>query len=75
MKISIDSLSYDEYNYEEFLKNNYSDIFEEELNSWMSDPGLWPKNPTYEIFNEWFEVLVSDAVIDLGNGPVEHEPF
>ena len=66
---------YDEYNYEKFIKKNYSDIFEEELDAWMSDPNGWPKNRTYQMFNEWFEVLVSEFVIDMGDGSVEHEPF
>jgi hypothetical protein len=66
---------YDEYNYEKFIKKNYSDIFEEELDAWMSDPDDWPKNRTYQMFNEWFEVLVSEFVIDMGDGSVEHEPF
>ena len=66
---------YDEYNYEKFIKKNYSDIFEEELDAWMSDPNDWPKNRTYQMFNDWFEVLVSEFVIDMGDGSVEHEPF
>ena len=66
---------YDEYNYEKFIKKNYSDIFEEELDAWMSDPDDWPKNRTYQMFDEWFEVLVSEFVIDMGDGSVEHEPF
>jgi hypothetical protein len=41
----------------------------------MSDPDVWPRNRTYKKFNEWFRVLVSDAVIDLGTGPVKHELF
>ena len=66
---------YDEYNYEEFSKKNFLHIFEEESDAWMSDPDVWPRNRTYKKFNEWFRVLVSDAVIDLGTGPVKHELF
>ena len=66
---------YDEYNYEAFLRKHYSDIFEEELDAWMSDSNDWPKNRNYQMFNEWFEVLVSDIVIDMGDDSVEHKPF
>lgn len=66
---------YDEYNYEQLLKRNYSDIFEEELNAWIVDPNIWPEDRSYEAFNKWFEVIVSDMVIDMGIGPVDHEFF
>ena len=66
---------YDEFNYERFLKENYAIIFEEELTAWMADPDLWPKNRTYKKFTEWFDVWVSDAVLDFGQGAIVHEPF
>lgn len=58
---------YDEYNYEKILKKNYSDIFEEELDAWMSDPNDWPKNRSYKIFKEWFDVLISQLIIGFQN--------
>jgi hypothetical protein len=61
---------YDETNFEEFIKKNYSMIFEEELAAWMADPDAWPKNRTYKKFKEWFEVNVSDTVIDYGIDPI-----
>ena len=67
--------SYDEFSYEKFIKKNYSEIFEFELEAWMSDPDEFPKNRTYKKFNEWFEVRVSDTVLDLGSDPIVEEEY
>jgi hypothetical protein len=64
---------YDEYTYEKFLKKIYSKIFQEELAAWMDDPEAWPQDRSYKRFNEWFDIRVSDAVIDLGSGQIRHE--
>jgi hypothetical protein len=66
---------YDEYSYEPFLKKNYKIIFEEELASWMADPETWPSNIDYKIFTQWFHLIVSDMVLDLGNDPIVVEDF
>jgi hypothetical protein len=66
--------TYDEYNYEKWLKKNYKDIFLLELESWMVVPESYPAM-TYKVFMEWFEVKVADTVIDMGKGPVEMEEF
>lgn len=61
---------YDEYNYENFLKKNFKTIFESELDSWMTDPSVWPKIRTYTIFREWFDIQVSDMIFDLAKDDV-----
>jgi len=66
---------YDEYNYELFMKRNYKKIFEEELSSWMEDPDVWPKNRDYNKFKKWFEIVSSDTVFDLGEGPIVIEDY
>jgi hypothetical protein len=48
-------------------------IFEEELNSWMRDPDVWPHRQTLKVFLEWFEVEVCDVVLDLGKGPIDYD--
>ncbi len=48
-------------------------IFEEEINSWMRDPDVWPQRRTLKVFLEWFEVEVCDVVLDLGRGPIDHD--
>lgn len=66
---------YDEFNFENFVKKNFKIIFESELDSWMTNPNVWPKNRSYKIFKEWFEVRVSDSVFDLAKGSVITEEY
>ena len=35
------------------------------LGGWVTDEALWPKNRTFEMFHEWFEVQMSSIVQDL----------
>ncbi len=67
--------SYDEFNYEEYLKRHYKELFEMELEAWMTDPDLWPKNRDYKTFSKWFRVVPSDAVLEMGRGPIRIEDF
>ncbi|MBN2807874.1 MAG: hypothetical protein JXR80_00070 [Deltaproteobacteria bacterium] len=66
---------YDKFNYEDFLKKNFKIIFESELDSWMVDPSVWPQKRTYKVFQEWFDVQISDMVFDLAKGDVITESF
>ena len=66
---------YDEFTYEQFLKKNYKIIFEEELSAWMADPDSWPSKIDYNMFTQWFHIIVSDAVLDLGKEPIVTEEF
>ena len=64
-----------EFNYQNYLKNHYMDIFEEELYSMIKDPSLFPKNMDFKTFNEWFDTHACDTVFDLCNEPIEIEEF
>jgi hypothetical protein len=66
---------YDEFTYEQFLKKNYKIIFEEELASWITDPDTWPSKMDYNTFTQWFHIIVSDTVLDLGKEPIAAEEF
>ena len=46
------------------------ELFEEELNNWMSDESTWPKNRTPHVFRDWFDVELSDLVLDTQDGPL-----
>jgi len=69
------SEKYDESNYKNYLKNHYSEIFEEELYSMIRDPDLWPQKRDYKTYNEWFDTKCCDTVLDLANEPIELEEF
>ena len=40
-------------------------IFEEQLNSWMRDPDVWPAQLTREMFAEWFDSELFVMVWDI----------
>jgi hypothetical protein len=65
---------FDEFNYKNYLKNHYSDIFEEELYSMIRDSDLFPQNRDYKTYNEWFDTHAC-TVFDLSNEPLEIEEF
>ena len=69
------SEKYDEYNYKNYLKKHYSDIFEEELYSMIRDPDLWPQDRDFKTYNKWFETKACEVVYDLANEPIEIEEF
>jgi len=66
---------YDEYNYKDYLKKNFKDIFDSELYGILRDSDFYPEKRDYETFNKWFETHVCDTVFDLGNDPIEIEEF
>jgi hypothetical protein len=53
------------------LKRHFERIFEEELNSWWTDRSVWPEPRTWEMFQSWFIVTISDLVHDLEETDME----
>lgn len=53
-----------------WLKKNYEKIFFNELNDWYTDEEGWPKNRTYKMFAEWFDIEICSTVLDLEDFPV-----
>jgi len=47
------------------LEEFWPDLFEAMLGGWMTDETCWPKNRTFAMFREWFEVQMSSIVQDL----------
>lgn len=41
-----------------------------ELEGWYTDPELWPKQLSYELFTQWFEPELHTVLIDLGDGGI-----
>jgi hypothetical protein len=58
----ISELEPDEITYH--IEAMYNEIFEDELEAWWTDEKDWPKNRTFSMFKEWFEVSVSSMVYD-----------
>ncbi|SRR5690554_3545129 len=56
-----------------WLKKNFDGIFINELNNWSTDKDSWPKNRTYKMFTDWFDVEIHSMVLDLEESPVTKE--
>lgn len=52
-------------NAEKHLKKYYKTIFENELFGIWTDENDWPKNRSFKMFCEWFQIEISDWVEDL----------
>lgn len=48
-----------------WIRLNFDMIFANELNDWYSDEDKWPKNRTYKMFSEWFEIEIHSMILDL----------
>ena len=40
--------------FERWLRRHYASLFEMELNSWYTDPSLWPSERWYALCGQWF---------------------
>lgn len=55
----------DDFEALEVLAKGYDIIFESELDGWHTRQSDWPKNRTFAMFREWFEVEFHSVVEDL----------
>ncbi|MBN2404582.1 MAG: hypothetical protein JXE06_03280 [Coriobacteriia bacterium] len=58
----------DEADLEEWLELNGVTLFEEELNSWYTDPDLWPGDRSVALLKKWCVFELHTLVRDTG-GP------
>ena len=57
---------------ENYLKQNYADIFTNELEAWNMDPTTFPEI-SYTRFNEWFNVHVHTMIFDTLKNPLKRQ--
>jgi hypothetical protein len=57
----------------EWLITNFDSVFQKELAGRISDEKKWPKNRTYQMFSEWFEVKFHSLVYDFEDYPVDKD--
>jgi hypothetical protein len=55
------------------VRRHFKEMFLEELNSWYTDPDMWPKDLSFKTFKKFFMVHVSSMVLDLGKGQIVKE--
>jgi hypothetical protein len=58
---------------ERWIRKNYERLFEEELEGWYTDPDLWPKDRTFKMFKEWFEIECHTVLVDTVGGELYDE--
>ncbi len=56
---------------EDWLEMNYDDLFEEELYGWTTDPSLWPRDRSLDLFQQWCAYEFHSVVFDTGSSPLE----
>jgi hypothetical protein len=61
---------FDEDTAVEWVELNFKNMFETELESWYSDPALWPKPLTCRLFQAWFEIEYHSILIDTVGTPI-----
>lgn len=49
----------------EVLEDYWAGLFEAILEGWLLDESVWPKNRTFQMFREWFEVETHAVLADL----------
>jgi hypothetical protein len=55
------------------LSQIYDIIFEEELFAWHTDESEWPKNRSYSMFREWFNIEFHSIVEDICSYEIEDD--
>ena len=59
---------------DDWLKDNFDEIFEKELDNWHMYDEDWPKERTYKMFCEWFSVKTCPMVYDFVDQPIFKDP-
>ena len=57
----------------EILEKSYKDIFINELTDWYEDKKYFPKNISFDLFNEWFSYEFIDMCFDTLKSPITCE--
>ncbi len=63
-----------EKDFNEWIRENYLEIFEQELFSWITDDSKWPNPLHYALFSEWIQVSYQSLVMDqCPEHPIEYD--
>ncbi len=62
----IPSYDYFGQNLETIIEERWEFIFEDILFAWNTDESEWPKDRTFGMFEEWFDITPTDSVVDTG---------
>ncbi len=56
---------------EDWLEENFDDIFSDQLNNWIMDEELWPQLRSFKMFKDWFEYSLHTMVWDTEEDEIE----
>jgi len=55
---------------EKWLKENFDDIFCDQMNNWYTDESDWIQNRTFKMFKEWFDYSIHMSILDTLDIPI-----
>jgi hypothetical protein len=58
-----------------WLAHHHQELFEEELNGWYTDPGLWPRDRSLKMLRQWCSFELHTVVVDTGESSLEGDEF
>jgi len=58
---------------ERWLKRNFDEIFQNELNDWHTDQNDWPQKRTLKKFTQWFDYEIHTMILDIEDTIIKKE--
>ena len=58
---------------DEYLRQNFTKIFENQLEGWCLDESQYPKKQDWSLFQEWFDLELCSEVFDMDDDSLETE--
>ena len=60
---------------EAYVEEVFDGFFRNELAEWVEDDSLWPRERTYDLFLEWFDVVYDVVVYDTQPVQIRKTPL
>jgi hypothetical protein len=60
---------------EKWVVKRWRWFFEEELGGWLTDPELWPKKMTPQVFRQFFDIEIHSTVFDVSGKALDIEDW
>ena len=58
---------------QEWIEDNFAELFEFQLSAWTEDESTWPGSRTIAMFRDWFRLDISSVVVDVADEEIEGE--
>lgn len=55
---------------DKWIKKKFDKFFTMELENWHTNKKKWPQKRNYKMFNQWFQIVISESVFDTEKEPV-----